>query len=173
MVKKIVELTEEISQSSIAYWKKEELRTNLKNMKKQLDDMDRANKAAVVQEVIEQAKQLLEGNSHEKFIVHAFEAGSNAKALDGALKQVKSLCPRTAAMFFSTDNGKVLCLSSVPKEAVSKGLKANEWVREISRVIDGKGGGKEEAAQATGTRVSSLNEAMTLAKEFAELKLTQ
>ncbi|XP_076350438.1 alanine--tRNA ligase, cytoplasmic-like [Tachypleus tridentatus] len=142
-------------------------------MKKQLDDMDRANKTAVTQEVIEQAKQLLEGNSHEKFIVHAFEAGSNAKALDGALKQVKSISPETAAMFFSAGNGKVICLSSVPKGAVSKGLKANEWVQEISGVIDGKGGGKEEAAQATGTRVSSLDEAMKLAKQFAELKLAK
>lgn len=42
---------QEISQSSISYWKKDEMRTNLKNLKKQLDDLDRANKAAIVQTV--------------------------------------------------------------------------------------------------------------------------
>lgn len=42
---------QEISQSNISYWKKDEMRTNLKNLKKQLDDLDRANKAAVVNTV--------------------------------------------------------------------------------------------------------------------------
>ncbi len=54
---------------------------------------------------------------------------------------------------------------------VSKGLKANEWVKQVTEVINGKGGGKELSAQATGDRVDGIEEAVRLAKEFAQLKL--
>ena len=39
------------------------------------------------------------------------------QALDGAVKQYKSLSPSTACMFVSVDkdNGKILCMSAVPK----------------------------------------------------------
>lgn len=36
--KKIAELNEEVSQATIPYWKKDELRTTLKVLKKQVDD---------------------------------------------------------------------------------------------------------------------------------------
>lgn len=44
------------------------------------------------------------------------------QALDGALKQVKTLSPDTAAMFFSVDDdaGKIVCLSAVPKVCTLK-----------------------------------------------------
>lgn len=176
IVKKIVELTEEISQSNISYWKKDELRSNLKNLKKQLDDLDRANKAAVVQTIAEEAKHMFQGDYKNKsYVVHEFKAGFNAKALDAALKQVKAFSPDTAAMFFTRDveSEKILCMSSVSQSTTSKGLKANEWVQQVSQVIGGKGGGKPESAQATGTNASALSEAMNLAKKFAEMKLSE
>ncbi|KAG8196408.1 hypothetical protein JTE90_009042 [Oedothorax gibbosus] len=173
IVKKIVELTEEISQSNISYWKKDEMRNNLKNLKKKLDDLDRANKAAIVQTITEEAKKLFQTHSesnNSEFIVHEFEAGFNAKALDAALKQAKLLTPDTAVMLFTKDieNQKILCMSSVPQKATSKGLKANEWVQQVSQLIGGKGGGKAESAQATGSNANSVNEAIELAKQFAQ-----
>lgn len=174
MSKKIVELDADISHATIQYWLKDELRNELKVMKKILDDKDRLKKASVLQEVIDQTKQMLVDSPNRTVFVHEFKAGSNAKALDGALKQVKTLSPETAAMFFSvdTDAGKVICLSSVPKSLTKKGLKANEWVQEVSRVINGKGGGKDEAAQGTGSKTDALQEALTLARDFASLKLS-
>ena len=62
-------------------------------------------------------------------------------------------------------------MSSVPKAAIKKGLKANEWVGQVSTIMQGKGGGKDVSAQATGTNVGCLEEVMALAKKFVELKL--
>lgn len=45
-------------------------------------------------------------------------------------------------------------------------------MQQVSQVIGGKGGGKPESAQATGTNASSITEAMNLAKKFAEMKLS-
>uniref|UniRef100_A0A6M2CMT0 Alanine--tRNA ligase n=1 Tax=Rhipicephalus microplus TaxID=6941 RepID=A0A6M2CMT0_RHIMP len=173
LVKQIVELTEEISQSSISYWKKDELRTDLKNLKKKLDDLDRSNKAQAQQLAIETVKKLLEDKKDCDYIVHVLEVGDNAKALDAALKQGRTLTPNVAAMFLSqdTEKGKVICLSTVPKGIVARGLTANAWVKEVSDVIGGKGGGREESAQAIGNNVGSIEKALQVANEFAKLKL--
>ena len=57
------------------------------------------------------------------------------------------------------------------QELNSKGLKANEWIGHIQNVINGKGGGKEMSAQATGTNTSCLNQVLNMATQFVEEKL--
>lgn len=172
-VKKIVELTEDVSQATIPYWKKDEMRNVLKTFKKQLDDKERAGKAAIATNVAEKAKELCLANPNVPILVQELNAFSNTKALDAALKQVKTLNPETSAMFFSVDPDvkKIFCLAAVPKNAVNKGLKANEWVQQISQIMQGKGGGKPESAQASGTNISCLNEVIDLASKFAKTKL--
>lgn len=53
----------------------------------------------------------------------------------------------------------------------SRGLKASEWVQELCPLLDGKGGGKDMSAQATGRNTLCLQEALQMANEFARLKL--
>lgn len=65
----------------------------------------------------------------------------------------------------------MFCLSSVPKEAINKGLKANEWVQSVAQKIGGKGGGKPDSAQASGANSVSVDEILELAKKFADSKL--
>jgi len=169
----IVDLSDDVSQANIAHWKKDDLRNALKTLKKRTDDVERVVKAAVVTEVTQAAKKLLAESKDEPFIVHEFKAFANTKALDGALKQVKTLAPKTAAIFFSVDMdvGKIVVLAAVPKCSVDAGLKANEWIDDISALLDGKGGGRAESAQATGNKPCNLVEAMSKATAFAQTKL--
>lgn len=173
VVKKIVELTNDISQAVIPYWKKEEMRTLLKNLKKELDDKERAVKAALAANIADEVKVLCQANPNVPLLVRELPADSNTKALDGALKQVKAFSPETSAMFFSVDAAahKIFCLCAVPKNAVDKGLKANEWVGAVSPLMDGKGGGKAESAQASGANVEALRVALEKALSFASTKL--
>ena len=53
----------------------------------------------------------------------------------------------------------------------NRGLKASEWIQEVCPLLDGKGGGKDTSAQATGKNTQSLQKALELAKSFAHLKL--
>ncbi|KAL0274298.1 UNVERIFIED_CONTAM: hypothetical protein PYX00_006755 [Menopon gallinae] len=172
--KRITELMEEISQATIQYWKKDELRNALKGIKKVLDEKEKTAKNAVINIVNEEAKKIISENLNKPVIVSELRAFSNTKALDGALKQVKAITPVTSAMFFSVDNDakKIFCLCSVSKDAVAQGLTANEWVAKISPILQGKGGGKAESAQASGSNTAGLQEAIKQAKEFAESKLT-
>ncbi|CAG9784477.1 unnamed protein product [Diatraea saccharalis] len=173
ITKKIVELTNDISQAQISYWKKDELRTMLKNLKKELDDKERSLKAATINLVTEKAKQLCLEQKSSEVIVAELQAYGNTKALDSALKQVKVLCPNSAAIFFSVDNdtNKIFCLAAVPKNLVEKGLLASEWVQSVVSIIGGKGGGKAESAQASGSNPGNIKEAMKIAEEFAKSKL--
>ena len=171
--KLITELGYDIDAAVISYFIKDSFRTKLKNIKKEIDDADRAKKNAVMGEVVESAKVLLKSNPNLPYLVHNLEAFANNKAVDGALKQVKALCPETPTIFFSvdTDTSKILCMAQCSKTSVQKGLKANEWCNAVKDLIGGKGGGKPESAQASGTNVASLAEAMRVAEEFAMQKL--
>lgn len=57
------------------------------------------------------------------------------------------------------------------QDVAKRGLKANEWVQELCQLLDGKGGGKDTSAQATGRNMQCLKEALEMANEFARLKL--
>ena len=172
-VKLLTDLGDDVSSAHISYHAKDTMRNNIKNIKKGIDDEDRAKKAAVMGEVVEAAKALLGANPSLPYLVYHLEAFANNKAVDGALKQVKALAPETPTIFFSSDpdSGKILCMAQCSKQSVGAGLKANEWCGSVSALINGKGGGKPESAQASGTNTASLNQAMEIAEKFAMEKL--
>ena len=62
-------------------------------------------------------------------------------------------------------------MAYAPKSAIDKGLKANEWCGSVLGLINGKGGGKPDNAQASGTNVSALRSAMEAAEALAVSKL--
>jgi hypothetical protein len=55
------------------------MRSNLKHLKKQLDDKDRASKAAVCADVVEEVKALFAANPKAPIIVRELKAYSNTK----------------------------------------------------------------------------------------------
>ncbi|XP_073461762.1 alanine--tRNA ligase, cytoplasmic [Aquarana catesbeiana] len=171
--KEIADLSETLATAVISQWQKDELREHLKALKKTMDDLDRAGKADIQKRVLEKTKQLIEENPNQSLLILEMESGASAKALNESLKLLKSQSPKTAAIIFSVDNdaGKITCLCQVPQETADKGLKANEWVAQVSELIDGKGGGKDTSAQATGRNTSCLSEVLRLAEDFAKLKL--
>ncbi|XP_019864269.1 PREDICTED: alanine--tRNA ligase, cytoplasmic-like [Amphimedon queenslandica] len=170
--KLIVKEGDALSSAVISQWIKDELREKLNTAKKSADEADKAAKELLTQKCIERAQELIgqfDKASPPSFVVEIFEAEGLSKALDNALKQFKSLAPTVAALLLSVDhdNHKILCLSNVPKNAIAKGLKANEWVQAVSVTIGGKGGGRDNTAQATGTNVGKLSDAVEVAKQFA------
>lgn len=49
-------------------------------------------------------------------------------------------------------------------------MKANEWIQAIVPLMNGKGGGKPESAQASGTNLG-VDAILEMATNFANLKL--
>ncbi|KAK7152060.1 hypothetical protein R3I94_008408 [Phoxinus phoxinus] len=171
--KEIADMTESLGTAVISQWQKDEMRDSLKGLKKIMDDLDRASKADVQKRVLEKTKEIIDSKPNQPLIVMEMETGASAKALNESLKLLKTNSPQTAAMLFAVDNdaGKIICLCQVPQDVANRGLKANEWVQEVCPLLDGKGGGKDMSAQATGRNTHCIQEALQLANEFAHLKL--
>ena len=93
------------------------MREMLKSLKKALDDKERAVKAAVANSVVDMVQKLLEANVGIPALVEVLPAYDNTKALDSALKKVKTLSPETSALFLTVDldKNKIFALSAVPK----------------------------------------------------------
>ncbi|NXB11176.1 SYAC protein, partial [Cnemophilus loriae] len=171
--KEITDLGETLATAVIPQWQKDELREAVKALKKVMDDLDRASKADIQKRVLEKTKQVIESHPNQPWVIMEMENGASAKALNESLKLFKTNSPQTAAMLFAVDNeaGRITCLCQVPQETANKGLKASQWVQEVSGLMDGKGGGKDISAQATGKNVGCLQEALKLATDFAKLRL--
>uniref|UniRef100_G3NDW4 Alanine--tRNA ligase n=2 Tax=Gasterosteus aculeatus aculeatus TaxID=481459 RepID=G3NDW4_GASAC len=171
--KDIADMTELIGTAVISQWKKDEMRESLKGLKKTMDDLDRNYKADIQKRVLEKTKEVIEGSPNQALLVMEMETGASAKALNESLKLLKSQSPQTAAMLFTVDPdaGKITCLCQVPQDVANRGLKASEWVQELCPLLDGKGGGKDMSAQATGKNTGCLQEALRMANQFARLKL--
>ncbi|XP_008309287.1 alanine--tRNA ligase, cytoplasmic [Cynoglossus semilaevis] len=171
--KDIADMNESIGTAVISQWQKDEMRENLKALKKTMDDLDRNYKADIQKRVLEKTKEVIESSPNQQLLVMEMETGASAKALNESLKLLKSNSPQTAAMLFTVDPdaGKITCLCQVPQDVANRGLKASEWVQELCPLLDGKGGGKDMSAQATGRNTQCLQEALRMANEFAQLKL--
>ncbi|XP_051485305.1 LOW QUALITY PROTEIN: alanine--tRNA ligase, cytoplasmic [Apus apus] len=173
--KEITDLGETLATAVIPQWQKDELREAVKALKKVMDDLDRASKADIQKRVLEKTKQVIESHPNQPLVIMEMENGASAKALNESLKLFKTHSPQTAAMLFAVDTeaGRITCLCQVPQEAANRGLKASQWVQEVSALMDGKGGGKDVSAQATGKNVGCLQQALSLAADFARLRLGQ
>ena len=68
-----------MSQSSTPHWRRDNLRNNLKTLKKSLDNLDKQKKASVMNDVVEEAKRLISLNPKAVFVVQELKAFSNAK----------------------------------------------------------------------------------------------
>lgn len=57
------------------------------------------------------------------------------------------------------------------QDAITRGLKADEWVKSVSELIGGKCGGKDQSAQGSGSNVGCVKKAVETATNFAQQKL--
>ncbi|XP_062502004.1 alanine--tRNA ligase, cytoplasmic-like [Corticium candelabrum] len=172
-LKRVVHLNEEVMSAVVSVWRKDAMRESLQSLKKLLLEGEKASKKLVMKKATDKAKELLEVNKDKPFVVEVIDVGSVGKALSEAMQQFKKASPNTALLLFSVDKneGKIIYQCQVPKSAAQSGLKADSWVKSFSDLLEGKVGGKDLAAQGSGSNIYALDEALTLARQFAVMKL--
>ena len=114
--KEIYNLNDSINHSQIAYWRKDKFRVDLDNLKKKLVDLEKANKALLLSQSLEECKEFVQKNPNAPRIVREFKVGSEARSLNEILKYLRQHLADASIMLFSIDevNSKILGLSSVP-----------------------------------------------------------
>ena len=65
-----------------------------------------------------------------------------------------------------TEEKKLTFYAGVTKELIQKGLKAKDLVNKIAEVTGGKGGGRDDFAQAGGKDVSKIKEALEVGQKL-------
>ena len=98
-------------------------------------------------------------------VVDAQSAGQ--EQLMGTLDSIKKQSPGYAVLLASSDGEKLAFVAACSDEAVKRGLKAGDWVRDVAKAAGGGGGGKPQLAQAGGKDVAKLPAALDVARAFA------
>ncbi len=147
------------------------IRTQIGKIQKKLKEADKAaaaQKAKAAQGLAVGIAQAAAG-SPEEIVIASLELGSDRGALEAALKTITNACPKKAVMLMSPnmDTGRVALMATVPTGLVAKGLKAGDWIREVAGIMGGKGGGRPDNAQGSGSDLSKLKEATGHARTFA------
>lgn len=164
----VTEVTQELASITISYWLKDELRKKLGSLKEKLVAIEKTAEAAAADEL---AKKLEETHLNAKIIVEKVNAGSNNNSLTNVIKKLRKTMAETSVLLISADEKKIIALASVSNSSITAGLKANEWIAQVNTVISGKGGGKADMAQGSGTKVTAIDEAITIANDYAKSKL--
>lgn len=78
----------------------------------------------------------------------------------------------TVTLFYGTDGKTAKIIVNAGKEAVKRGVNANEVVEAVSPIIGGGGGGRANFAQAGGTRLERISEAVNTAWECIKKQIS-
>ncbi|KAJ3342184.1 Alanine--tRNA ligase [Gonapodya sp. JEL0774] len=145
-------------------------REEYNGIKKAFGDSDRARKATIAKETTEFVKTFFL-DPKNTVLVSIVDVGGEAKALAQAVTQLKSSSGK-AALLFSVDQkkGEVIYQGAVSPDVIKK-FAVSEWLQVVDQIIDGKSGGKDEAAQGVGKGIGNLDKAMKAAEQFAKTAL--
>lgn len=69
------------------------------------------------------------------------------------------------------DANKVFVLAKVIDNSLLPKINAKKWIDEIAPLINGKGGGKDNQAQATGDLIDKVPDVVKAAENFAKLSI--
>jgi alanyl-tRNA synthetase len=99
----------------------------------------------------------------KKFLVEKIP-GADAKLLQAIVDLVKNKLKGPIFLAGESD-GRVALIASVPKELTSK-IQANKLIQEIAPILGGKGGGRPESAQGSGSDLGKIDTALAEAERL-------
>ncbi|MCC5823119.1 MAG: alanine--tRNA ligase [Phycisphaerales bacterium] len=162
------EIAGRVDQMTLPAVRKAALRARLGDVQERVKAAKKAAaavKAAEAQRAAEGIAASAAGSS-DPVVVATLELGSDRAALEAATNTIRAACPTMAVMVLSPDPdaGRVSVMASVPKPLIDKGLKAGDWVRAVTGIMGGKGGGRPDNAQGSGSDLGKLKEAVAEAR---------
>ena len=84
---------------------------------------------------------------------------------------IRDKSPDTVAVLASVDGEKITFLAVCGKEAVAKGVKAGDIIRQVSAICGGSGGGRPDSAMGGGKNPLMLDNALAMVDNFVAIKL--
>ena len=135
----------------------EEVKTKDKELHKLKADLVKESAADILSEVRE--------TKVASILVKRFD-GLSAEELRNMADSVRDKIDSVAIVLASVIDGKILFVSMVSKDLVSKGIHAGNILREVAKLTGGGGGGRPDMAQAGGKDISKLDSALSEVEEI-------
>ena len=104
-------------------------------------------------------------------IVTATREGMDAAGLRQMGDFLRGKESGVVAVLASVNDGKITFLAVCGKEAVARGIKAGDLVKNVCAICGGKGGGKPDSAMGGGSDLLKLDNALASVDDYVEEKL--
>ncbi|WP_303857990.1 alanine--tRNA ligase [Aminicella lysinilytica] len=137
------------------------LMDELKESRKELDDMKKDAIGSELDDIVSAAKNI--GNV--KLITKEFKE-MKIEDLRNLSDEIKAKNQSTVMVFATVSGGKVTMLVSVTDDLLDKGYHAGNMIKKIAPAVKGGGGGKADMAQAGGKDPSGISNAFKVAEEL-------
>ena len=104
-------------------------------------------------------------------VLTATIADADANKLRQMGDMLRDKAPNVVAVLATVNGEKITFLAVCGKEAVAKGIKAGEIIKNVTAICGGKGGGKPDSAMGGGTNALKLDDALASIDDFVAGKL--
>lgn len=145
----------------------ESLQEEIKKLQSQIKKGSGGDLSSIVDRLLEKATTL----GTTKVVVGEIPAAS-VDQIRSQVDRVRNIVGSSAILLAWVEEGKVSMLAAVTEDLIQKGLKAGDLVRDVARVVDGKGGGRPDMAQAGGSNPARLPEALDTARKWLTERLS-
>jgi alanyl-tRNA synthetase len=172
--RELTSLKLDIDESVMSAHVKARLREGLTQRDKQLITVAKKLAKAESDKVADRATAEAEAAAAagERSVVLELAGGMDSKSMGAIVQKVlKTTAIAVFALSVDDSAGKVACVAAVPDSDV-EALAANKWLQAVLADLDGRGGGKPNAAQGSGPAVQNAPKALETAKAFAKSALS-
>ena len=150
-----------------------ELETKIEQQMNEMKEMRQALEKFKAEASLGEARQFLAAAKAvgELKVLTAHRDGMDANALRQMGDFLRDKEPSVVAVLASVNGGKITFLAVCGKEAVAKGVKAGDLVKDVCTICGGKGGGKPDSAMGGGSDLLKLDDALASVDDFVAAKL--
>ncbi len=138
----------------------------LKEAKRLIQQYKEKESAGGADELLRRAKEI--GGVH---VVTCSQGECDAAALRKMGDALRDKDPSVVALIAAVNGDKITFQCVCGKEAVAKGIRAGDIIKNVTAIAGGKGGGKPDSAMGGGNLVEKLPEALAALEGFVEAKL--
>jgi alanyl-tRNA synthetase len=141
--------------------------TELRDVRRRVEQLEDKLRSGEIDSYLASAKQV-----GELKVLTAVRSGATADDLRRMGDVIRDKGPNAVAVLASVgEEGKITFLAVCGKNAVAKGVKAGDVIRQVTAICGGSGGGKPDSAMGGGKDPLMLDNALAMVDNFVAIKL--
>jgi alanyl-tRNA synthetase len=141
----------------------EAMRDEIKTLKDQLQKGGAGDLKTTLQQLLSEAEPFTEAG----VLIVAEVPDVPVEQIRSGLDWLRQKSGSAAVFVACRGDEKVVLFAAVTQDLIDAGLRAGDWVKEVAPIVDGRGGGRPNMAQAGGKNPERLPDALDRAKTFA------